>query len=70
MILGLMLLQKNYVINLLHELSGFHGQQQKEILLQNFEFLLMNVPNDYSEKSKEEFYLAFQKFTNMLNGVS
>lgn len=70
MILGLMLLQKNYVINLLNGLAGFYGQQQKPRLLENLQFLIMSVPSDYSEKSKELFYQEFQKFTNNLNGIS
>ena len=70
MILGLMLLQKNYVINLLNGLAGFYGQQQKPRLLETFQFLIMSVPSDYSEKSKESFYQEFQKFTNNLNGIS
>lgn len=70
MILGLMLLQDKYVINLLNELSGFYGQQQKEGLLQNFQFLMNSVPHDYCETSKESFLEAFKKFTNVLNGNS
>lgn len=70
MILGLMLLQDKYVINLLNELSGFYGQQQKEGLLQNFQFLMSSVPHDYCESSKESFFEAFKKFTNVLNGTS
>jgi len=70
MILGLMILQKNYVINLLNGLAGFYGQEHKQRLLENFQFLIMNVPPDFSEKNKETFYLEFQKFTNNLNGIS
>jgi len=70
MILGLMLLQKNYVINLLNGLGGFYGQQHKPRLLENFQFLIMNVPADFGEKNKVIFYQEFQKFTDNLNGIS
>ena len=65
-----MIMQKNYVINLLNGLAGFYGQEHKQRLLENFQFIIMSVPVDYSEKSKEAFYQEFQKFTNNLNGIS
>lgn len=67
MILGLMILQKNYVINLLNSLAGFYGQQHKQRLLETFQSLIISVPSDFTEKSKEAFHKEFEKFTNNLN---
>ena len=67
MILGLMILQKNYVINLLNSLAGFYGQQHKPRLLETFQSLIMSVPSDFHEKNKEAFHKEFEKFTNNLN---
>lgn len=70
MLLGLILTQKNYTLNLAETFCAQCGLELKEKIKDNFNFLLMNVPNSYEDRNKDTFSEIFKEFLEKLNGIS
>lgn len=70
MLLGLILTQKNYTLNLAETFCVQCGLELKEKIKENFNFLLMNVPNSYEDRNKDAFAEIFKEFLEKLNGIS
>ena len=66
MILGLIVLQKNYFISLVNDLCGFYGEDKRGFLEENFKNLAKCVPETYEQQNQGPFKHALQVFAEKI----